>query len=182
MGAEHPPDNPAEGDESADGLSQELSRTAKRAAIEDRQAKVAELLLAEQPYRTIARVCDVSLGTVASDVAAIREQWRDSKMPDLEAHRDHVRSQLTRLMRALSTRAFGTKAQGPDVEAIREMRQLLADVRKLDGLDRPEQIHVSGRLSNVEPGSLDAMLEIAGRHAAGMLAAGRRVIDAELVE
>ena len=99
MSAEHPPDNTAEGDESADGLSQELSRTAKRAAIEDRQAKVAELLLAEQPYRTIARVCDVSLGTVASDVAAIREQWRDSKMPDLEAHRDHVRSQLTRLMR-----------------------------------------------------------------------------------
>ena len=44
MGAEHPPDNTAEGDESADGLSQELSRTAKRAAIEDRQAKVAELL------------------------------------------------------------------------------------------------------------------------------------------
>lgn len=183
MGAEQSPDNPPEGQQSAaSDLEGELTRTAKRAEIEARQAKVAELLLAEQPYRAIARVCDVSLGTVASDVEAIRAGWRQAKVIALEDHRDHVRAQLTRLMRALSTRAFGTPGQGPDVEAIREMRHLLADVRKLDGLDRPEQIHVSGQLSHVEPGSLDAMIEVANRHAAGMIAAGQRVIDAELVE
>ena len=158
-----------------------MSRTpsAKQKAIEDRRAKVAELLVAERSQREMAAVCNVSKGTIESDVKAIREEWRSAKLESLEAHRDQVRAQLTRLYRAASVLAHGSP---PDLKAVDECRKLLADIRQLDGLDRPEEVHVRGQVTlGANPEMLRELLVVAKQHAAGLTPTGVEHVG-ELVE
>lgn len=49
---------------------------ARRIVIDERRAKVAELVLQHVPYREISRRVDVALGTVVDDVRQIRKGWQ----------------------------------------------------------------------------------------------------------
>lgn len=154
-------------------------KSAKQKAIEGRRAKVAELLLAERPYRAMAAVLEVSRGTIENDVKAIREEWRTAKLDSLEAHRDQVRAQLTRLYRSAALLAHGSP---PNLKAVDECRKLLADIRKLDGLDRPEEVHVRGQVTlGANPEMLRELLVVAKQHAAGLTPTGVEHVG-ELVE
>lgn len=152
--------------------------------VEARRARVAELIVTERTYRQIAKIEGVSLSTIANDVKVIRAEWKEAKFGALEDQRDHVRAQLARLMRAVSGPAFGIGGKPPDLEAVREMRALLADVRKLDGLDRPSQVQLSGRIGlSAEQGStVEALIEVAKQHAATMVESAGRVYDVQAIE
>jgi hypothetical protein len=69
-------------------------KAAKTAEVEERRAEIASLLVRKTPYRQIARKLNVSLGTVASDVEAIRTAWREDALSNLA---DHVVEELNAL-------------------------------------------------------------------------------------
>lgn len=145
--------------------------------VSQRREQVAELLLAEQPYARIADMLGVSKSTIGEDAIAIREEWKTAAWSSLEEHRNHTRAQLLRLYRAVAPRAH--QGHLPSVETA---RRLLQDIRKLDGLDRPEEVHVRGQIGVGLDGDMgEALLAVAKQHAAGLVPAGREHVG-EIVD
>jgi DNA-binding NarL/FixJ family response regulator len=69
---QHHPDSPARGED--------LN------AIEQRRQQVAYLVAAHWTYRQIAAHLGVSVNTVALDVKAVRQAWRDRSAADYASH------------------------------------------------------------------------------------------------
>lgn len=61
-------------------------RAAKRLEIAERRRKIAQMLLARTPQREIARILEVSTGTVSTDLAALRREWAKDALLSLENH------------------------------------------------------------------------------------------------
>ena len=66
--------------------------------IELRQAKVIDLYLKGHTQREIASILNFSLGTVNSDIAAVRAEWRESRIEDYDDHRQIRAHQICRAM------------------------------------------------------------------------------------
>jgi len=116
------------------------------AQIQERRMRVAMLLLARNTYRQIARQLKVSLGTVASDVEAMMQEWRsdsvaaigEAKELDLQHIAMIIRAQLPGVMRG-------------EIPASEMTLKALTRRAKMLGYDAPEQLQVfDDKLTEIE--------------------------------
>lgn len=120
-----------------------MSKVVVDAKIESRRLQVADLLLAGANQREIATALHVSLGTINSDVKAIRTEWRKEtkyKFDDLMVH------DLRRVEAAIS--AIWNAVMNGSPEAVRMFLALLERKARMvgyDGLWRAELDHSEGR-------------------------------------
>lgn len=108
---------------------------AKLDEIAARRHQVATLRLAHLTQAEIARRLDVSVGTVNSDLQAIREEWAERRRSSFETWLDEELAKLDRLERALLPLALQGQATAADrVLSVMDRRA------KLLGLNRPDRV------------------------------------------
>lgn len=108
--------------------------TADRDRVAERRTQVAALLLASLTQREIAERLEVSLGTVNSDVQAIRAEWSERRSTTYDAWVAEQLAVLDRLQRSMIPLATTGNAGAVDrVLAIMDRRT------RLLGLDKPQQ-------------------------------------------
>jgi uncharacterized protein YerC len=105
------------------------------ATIERRREHVARLVLDENTYRTIAEQLDVSLATIADDVHALRDAYRERYAEDFAAHASIELAKLDRAVQVLWPQIDDGKLAAIEtfVKISRRRAQLL-------GLDKPERV------------------------------------------
>jgi hypothetical protein len=109
----------------------------RQTQIDDRRATVASLLVQKVPYVDIARIVDVSLGTVAADVKEIRAEWKRQQSDDIE---EYVIEELRTLDSDEYDLRLRWQAVGDDRLKVRiydRILRLRAERRRLLGLDAP---------------------------------------------
>lgn len=67
-------------------------------SIEQRKAKAIDLYLKGHTQREIAAILGVSLGTINSDITAVRAEWRQERVADYDEHRQVRAQQIGRAM------------------------------------------------------------------------------------
>lgn len=114
---------------------------AGRLAIEERRHQVAALIHAGVSYRRIAVMVDCGLATVASDAAAIKEQWRARYAREYD---EHVAEELAGL-EALRHRWFPVAlGHGEDaVVATQLLIRIDERLHRLMGSDRPTRVETA---------------------------------------
>lgn len=120
----------------------------RKSQIEHRRTLVSALVLSRVPYREIAESIrranpeiPCSVGTVSSDVAVIRQRWRERSEQD---YGRWVAEEIGKLD-GLEAGAMPRALRG-DVEAIRAVLLVMGRRAKLLSLDReePRRVEVSG--------------------------------------
>jgi DNA-binding CsgD family transcriptional regulator len=103
--------------------------------IEQRREHVARLVLDGNTYREIAELLDVSTTTIADDVSALRDAWRERYAEDFAAHASMELAKLDRAEQVLWPQIDDGKLAAIEtfVKISRRRAQLL-------GLDRPERV------------------------------------------
>lgn len=107
----------------------------KEAEIEQRRTAISNLLKSRVSYRDIAKVMGVSLGTVASDVKALFEQWSSEQIQNVE---EQAMLDLATMNDAL--RAIMQQIRGGDLQCIDRMVRILERRARMLGYDRPQKI------------------------------------------
>jgi len=120
----------------------------KQAVIDERRRHVASMRLRGMTQREIEenlprlKIINAetgkpySLGTINSDLQAIRQQWRDSATQDMAEHVARIIAELTEIKRA----AWAEKSYGDILRAIEKECKIL-------GIDSPDkQIVIEGDL------------------------------------
>jgi transcriptional regulator with XRE-family HTH domain len=106
----------------------------KKDEIAARRRQVATLRLAHYTQAEIAERLDVSVGTVNSDLQAIRQEWTERRMTDYGDWLSEELAKLDRLELALLPLALqGQTAAADRVLSIMDRRS------RLLGLDKPER-------------------------------------------
>ncbi len=113
------------------------NRAAKRAELEQRREKVAELVLAKVPQREIAERLDVSHGAVCDDVRALRRAWTDRAYMAFDAHVAEEVAKLDRLEATVLPKAFDG-----DLNAADRAVKIMDRRARLLGLDGPVKLRV----------------------------------------
>jgi len=112
-----------------------------RADIEERRTRVAEMLLARNSERKMARSLGVSLGTIARDVAVVRAEWHQQRI----AHVDQwVAEELARL--ATAEEAIWPQILAGKWLAIDRLLAIQDRRAKYLGLDAPSKIDITHRV------------------------------------
>ena len=110
---------------------------ASKDAIAARRQQVAALRLARLSQHEIATRLNVSVGTVNSDIAAIREEWAERRLQDYGEWVAEELALLDRLQRTL----LPTAIQGDD-RAIQRLLSVMDRRARMLGLDQPERFTV----------------------------------------
>ncbi|MBI4496777.1 MAG: hypothetical protein HY689_02620 [Chloroflexi bacterium] len=105
-----------------------------RADIEARRTRVAELLLEGRSEREMARALGVSLGTVATDVKAVRQEWQARRLAHME---EKGAEDLARTDADLA--AIWPKVRAGNLWAIDRVLGLLQYRAKVLGLEAPQK-------------------------------------------
>lgn len=130
------------------GSMPERQRRATRIAA--RRREVSGLLLLHWPYVDIARKLSVSVGTVASDVAAIRAEWREATLDDFQAHVDEHLAVLRELEAVVLTEALTLSDNGRvRLWAVDRAVQIRDRIAQLMGLNAPAKIEATLRVEMV---------------------------------
>ena|SRR5258706_1214237 len=115
------------------------SNVHQKLEIEARRKRVVELYATGVSQAQVAEAIGVSVGTVNSDLQAVRQDWRAIAVDDLDAY---VREQLDRLDEMLTGLQSGIKlGHTPSVMAAVAVLNRQA---KLLGLDGPTKNEVAG--------------------------------------
>lgn len=112
---------------------------AKELEIEIRRKNVAANLLGGLNYRQIAEALNVSLGTIADDVAAIIAQYKEATLKEAE---DYVEVEIARIDTALN--AIWKKIQDGNQGAIETMVLLQNQRAKYKPLHLATRLELSG--------------------------------------
>lgn len=121
--------------------------------IEQRRDQVAVMLVSRTPYRTMARQLNVSTGTIAKDVKAIRKAWQDRYADEYHEHAAEQLATLDIVKQRLIPRVLtgGKTERDPETGQNRRTMDLFALDRllgvmdreaRLLGLDAPQRIEV----------------------------------------
>jgi hypothetical protein len=134
--SQHHPGNPATGED--------LN------AIEQRRQQVAYLVAAHWTYRHIAAHLRVSLNTVALDVKAVRQAWRDRSAADYATFLDEEVAKLDLLERGLLPEALhGGPNGGVNLQAIDRVLAIRDRRARMLGLDAPSRVEVTMHVEKV---------------------------------
>ena len=107
----------------------------KKAAIQERRAKVAAFVLSGKTYREIKKLIGCSMGTISSDMKAMMEKWNAEQVQNLDDWRE---IELKRLDAALN--AIWPSVLAGDLKANGAFVRLSERRAKLKGLDAPSKI------------------------------------------
>ena len=129
--------------------------------ITARRTRVADLLLEGVPYRDIAIREGVSLGTVASDKAAIMAEWKRESIDSLH---EHIILQLRRL-EALICKLSNQMEDTVDPRVGALYLQVLKRKAELLGLDARDRVRapIDFPKSSIPEEQQDTMLDANGR-------------------
>jgi len=112
----------------------EKVKQSKRDEIASRRTQVAAMRLAQLSQQEIADRLDVSVGTVNSDLQAIRAEWTERRLQSYENWLMEELATLDKLQRAFLPLALSGQTNAADrVLAVMDRRA------KLVGLDKPQQ-------------------------------------------
>ena len=103
--------------------------------VDQRREAVAGLVLAGRPYRWIADRLGVSRQTIARDVAAIRQVWRERTAA---AYGEHVAEVVAKL--DVAEAQVMREVQQGDVGAVDQLVKLIRERAKILGLDQPQRL------------------------------------------
>lgn len=117
-------------------MSKKQSDKTKQLEIARRRVEVERLYLSGKTYRDIAEDLNVSVGTVAGDMKAVIQSWRNQATDDLD---DFKQTQMQRLQRLLA--ALWVAAEGGDLKAVQQVRGIMSDMNTLMGLDEVKTIN-----------------------------------------
>lgn len=110
-----------------------------RVDAEERRARVATLLLGHKTVRQIAAEVGASRATVARDVQAVRAEWRERRLADVD---QHIAEELARL--AAIEAAVLPQAQEGKLIAVDRALAIMQRRAALLGLDAPQRREISG--------------------------------------
>lgn len=123
----------------------------RKFAIMLRRQQVAERLVAHWPYRAIARELGVSLGTIAKDVAKIREEWRDRLAQTYEEHVAEEFGKLDQVEMALLPKVLhGGRDGGASLNAAQVWLAVSDRRARLMGLDKPQRAEITIDVSDLD--------------------------------
>lgn len=107
-----------------------MSNKNKAAEREMRRKQVAANLLAGLNYRDMAEALGCSVGTIASDVRKVMDEWRTARVAVIDEWKE---LQLRRLDRAIN--AIWDKVTDGDLAAIDRLQKLIEAQAKILGVD-----------------------------------------------
>lgn len=109
-------------------------KQSKQDEIASRRAQVAALRLSQYSQAEIAARLDVSVGTVNSDLQALREEWAERRFTSYDSWVEEELATLDKMQRAFLPLALSGQTSAADrVLAVMDRRA------KLVGLDKPQQ-------------------------------------------
>lgn len=117
-------------------MSKKTADKTKQLEIARRRVEVERLYLGGKTYRDIAEELNVSVGTIAGDMKAVIQSWRNQANDDLD---DFKQTQMQRLQRLLA--ALWVAAESGDLKAVAQVRGILSDMNSLMGLDEVKTIN-----------------------------------------
>ena len=121
------------------------SNASRRAAdqVANRRSQVAHFYLAGYTYQQLAEALDVSRRTIASDLAAIREEWVESAREDIGKLKGLQNRRLDVALRSI----WGEVLKG-DLRAINGFIKIEDRRAKLLGLDAPVGVTMSAQVDH----------------------------------
>jgi hypothetical protein len=145
--SQHHPGNPATGED--------LN------AIEQRRQRVAYLVAAHWTYRQIASHLCVSVNTVALDVKAVRQAWRDRSAADHATFLDEEMAKFDLLERDLLPAALhGGPGGGMNLSAVDRLLAIRDHPARMRGLDCPSNVEVQMHVELVAKAIEDVVVEL----------------------
>lgn len=109
-----------------------------------RRLRIAEMLLAHVPYRTIGAQLGISKSMVAKEVALIRAEWRERAARAYQTHVDEELGKIEALERYVLAKAMhGGLDEGADLAAVDRAIALMDRRARLLGLDKPQKVEVA---------------------------------------
>jgi hypothetical protein len=154
MAAEHPPKAKKRRKRSPKQQATELG-------IELRREKAAKLKLAGWTVRDIAAHLKCSIGTVASDIAAVFERVRDTADGAID------RAKAISLARLdVATKGIWPSVESGDLDAVDRLVKLEGRRAKLEGLDAPARSHIEMSLEQELARVIDVVEQELGSDAA----------------
>lgn len=119
-----------------------LDRNTQRAVDlnerEQRRDQITAMMLSHTPYRQMASLLGVGIGTIARDVKLIRKRWIANSLRSYEAHVADMSALLDGIERAM-----GPKALQGDPKAAEVLMRVMERRARLLGLDRPTKIEAT---------------------------------------
>lgn len=114
---------------------------AKQAQVAIRRARHLELAMAGLNNEEIAAELGMkSRGHASKELCRILKKAQHREALAADQYRALHRARLTKMLAGVWPRAIG----GEDLYAVEAVRKLIADLRKLDGVDEPERTELSG--------------------------------------
>ncbi|MGY0065225.1 hypothetical protein ACWY4P_53895 (plasmid) [Streptomyces sp. LZ34] len=114
---------------------------AKQAQVALRRTRHLELAMAGLNNDEIAAELGMaSRGAASKELCRILEKAQRREALAAEQYRVLHRARLTKMLAGLWDKAIG----GQDLQATEAVRKIIADLRKLDGVDEPEKTELSG--------------------------------------
>jgi hypothetical protein len=119
------------------------NQAASESRIAERRTRVAEGYLRGRSMRDLAQELDVALGTISSDMKAIREDWKERASSNFNAHVDEALAKIDRLELEYWSawdRSVGKVTteretlKGDDIEISTTTENKAGDPRFLDGV------------------------------------------------
>jgi len=141
-------------------------------AIETRRRKVAALMLAGTVNQTeLAAAVGVSRPTIANDITAIKDIWRQETAHDVGVYKARAILRIQALIAAIWPMAM----QG-DMRAVGRLVELMAREAKIVGYDSAEKVdhHVNIRLAAQQ------VAEQLGLDVADVLAEAHRILESQV--
>lgn len=147
-------------------------KSAVTTAIETRRRKVAALMLAGTVNQNeLAAAVGVSRPTIANDIAAIKEIWRQETAHDVGVYKARAILRIQALIAAIWPMAM----QG-DMKAVGRLVELMAREAKIIGYDSAEKVdhHVNIRIAAQQ------VAEQLGLDVADVLAEANRILESQV--
>ncbi|MFD8384227.1 hypothetical protein ACFV2X_37885 [Streptomyces sp. NPDC059679] len=114
---------------------------AKQAQVALRRTRHLELAMAGLSNDEIAAELGMaSRGAASKELCRILEKAQRREALAADQYRMLHRARLTKMLAGLWDKAIG----GQDLQATEAVRKIIADLRKLDGVDEPEKTELSG--------------------------------------
>lgn len=110
-------------------------RKATQAEREKRRTRIAEMLAERLSYSEMAKRLGVGKSTITRDVRAMLDEWRESRVEDVETQVVVELHTLAKLQQGIAY-----EANGGDLPSIDRVLKIMERRAKLLGLDSPTKI------------------------------------------
>lgn len=144
--AEHDRVNPEAPTEDADlplSRGAKTDRAARKVEIAERRRRITQLLYRRVSQREIARLLNISTGTVSEDMKAVRKEWQAEAVVSLEAHIARELATMDNDEQMLRVEMAAAKNTDQMLRVFDRVLRVQESRRKLLGLDAPIRMELA---------------------------------------